>query len=64
MYLQNGVMHRQRATAESIPLKGNFGGARWTNQGGLTLGFVVSSGDEYNGDRNSGTRELSLQFYP
>jgi beta-glucosidase len=45
MYLRNGMMHQQRATAEGIPLKGNFywstmDNFEWTAGYGNRFGLV------------------------
>jgi beta-glucosidase/6-phospho-beta-glucosidase/beta-galactosidase len=45
MYLRNGLMHLQRATAEGIPVKGNFvwsamGNFEWTDGYGTRFGLV------------------------
>jgi beta-glucosidase len=45
MYLRNGMMHQQRATAEGIPIKGNFywsamDNLEWTDGFGTRFGLV------------------------
>jgi beta-glucosidase len=45
MYLRNGMLHQQRATAEGIPLKGNFvwsamDNFEWTDGYGTRFGIV------------------------
>jgi beta-glucosidase len=45
MYLRNGMMHQQRASAEGIPLTGNFvwsamDNFEWTDGYGTRFGIV------------------------
>jgi beta-glucosidase len=45
MYIRNGLMHQQRATAEGIPLKGSFywsamDNLEWTDGFGTRFGII------------------------
>jgi beta-glucosidase len=45
MYLRNGMMHQQRATAEGVPIKGNFywsamDNLEWIDGFGTRFGLV------------------------